>query len=170
MGNSDSNTATNQQVFAKDDLKRLYKRFCKLDKDRSGMLEPEEIQDLPSLKDNPLVKRVIPIFDKNKDGQISFVEFVAGLAQLSSATDPKDKLKFAFAVYDFNEDGYISNGDLYKVLKLMVGNNLNDVQLQQIVDRTIVKADLDNDGKINFEEFERMVKELDIASKLTLKA
>jgi hypothetical protein len=36
---------------------------------------------------------------------------------------------------------------------MMVGNNLNDVQLQQLVDRTIIKADEDFDGKISFEEF-----------------
>ena len=36
---------------------------------------------------------------------------------------------------------------------MMVGNNLNDVQLQQLVDRTIIKADKDFDGKISFEEF-----------------
>ena len=35
----------------------------------------------------------------------------------------------------------------------MVGNNLNDVQLQQLVDRTIIKADTDFDGKISFSEF-----------------
>jgi serine/threonine-protein phosphatase 2B regulatory subunit len=28
------------------------------------------------------------------------------------------------------------------VLKMMVGNNLTDLQLQQLVDRTIIKADL----------------------------
>ncbi len=39
------------------------------------------------------------------------------------------------------------------MLKMMVGNNLNDVQLQQLVDRTIIKADEDFDGKISFEEF-----------------
>ena len=36
---------------------------------------------------------------------------------------------------------------------MMVGNNLNEVQLQQLVDRTIIKADEDFDGKISFEEF-----------------
>ena len=35
----------------------------------------------------------------------------------------------------------------------MVGNNLKDTQLQQIVDKTIVFADKDEDGKISFEEF-----------------
>lgn len=50
----------------------------------------------------------------------------------------------------------------------MVGNNLNDIQLQQLVDRTIIKADEDFDGKISYEEFKKMVKDLDVANKLTL--
>lgn len=36
---------------------------------------------------------------------------------------------------------------------MMVGNNLKDTQLQQIVDKTIQCADKDADGKISFEEF-----------------
>ena len=36
---------------------------------------------------------------------------------------------------------------------MMVGNNLKDAQLQQIVDKTIIYADKDGDGKINFDEF-----------------
>lgn len=59
----------------------------------------------------------------------------------------------AFNVYDIDGDGMISNGDLFRVLKMMVGNNLTDVQLQQIVDKTFLDADKDKDGKISFEEF-----------------
>ena len=51
---------------------------------------------------------------------------------------------------------------------MMVGNNLNDLQLQQLVDRTIIKADLDYDGKISYEEFKFMVKDLGIADKLKI--
>ncbi|KAI4787035.1 hypothetical protein KUCAC02_036727 [Chaenocephalus aceratus] len=52
-----------------------------------------------------------------------------------------------------DKDGYISNGELFQVLKMMVGSNLKDTQLQQIVDKTIINADRDGDGKISFEEF-----------------
>ena len=149
-------------------MKKLYKRFCKLDTDNSGFLEPEEFFGLKDLGENPLVRRVIKIFDKNGDGKISFVEFVQGLANLSSNGNDEDKIKFAFQVYDQNRDEHISNGDLFAVLKLMVGNNLNDVQLQQIVDRTIVKSDTTGSGKINYPDFCKMIKELDIARKLTL--
>lgn len=36
---------------------------------------------------------------------------------------------------------------------MMVGSNLKDSQLQQIVDKTILFHDKDGDGKISFEEF-----------------
>lgn len=56
-----------------------------------------------------------------------------------------------------DRDDYISNGELFLVLKMMVGNNLKDGQLQQIVDKTIMEADKDGDGKLSFEEFVQMV-------------
>ena len=46
-----------------------------------------------------------------------------------------------FRIYDMDNDGYISNGELFQVLKMMVGSNLKDTQLQQIVDKTILFAD-----------------------------
>lgn len=74
----------------------------------------------------------------------------------------------AFKVYDIDRDGYISNGELFLVLKMMVGNNLKDQQLQQIVDKTIMEADQNGDGKIDFEEFKMMVANTDIAKQMTL--
>lgn len=113
----------------------------------------DKILMLLELAQNPLVRRVIAVLDKNKDGNISFLEFVQGLNSLSAGASQEEKLRFAFQIYDINGDGFISNGELFTVLKMMVGSNLNDVQLQQLVDRTIIKADLDYDGKISFEEF-----------------
>ena len=36
---------------------------------------------------------------------------------------------------------------------MMVGTNLTETQLQQIVDKTIVQLDKDQDGMISYEEF-----------------
>ena len=38
----------------------------------------------------------------------------------------------AFKIYDIDGDGFISNGELFQVLKLMVGSNLKESQLQQV--------------------------------------
>jgi serine/threonine-protein phosphatase 2B regulatory subunit len=71
-------------------------------------------------------------------------------------------------VYDIDRDGFVSNGELFIVLKMMVGSNLKDPQLQQIVDKTIMEADKDGDGKVSFEEFCVMVENTDIARQMTL--
>jgi len=51
---------------------------------------------------------------------------------------------------------------------MMVGNNLKDTQLQQIVDKTILFHDKDNNGKINFEEFCEVVGNTDIHTKMVV--
>jgi serine/threonine-protein phosphatase 2B regulatory subunit len=111
---------------------------------------------------------MIAIFDEDGGGDVDFQEFVSGLSAFSSKGNKEQKLRFAFKVYDIDRDGYISNGELFIVLKMMVGNNLKDQQLQQIVDKTIMEADLDNDGKISFEEFTKMVENTDVSMSMTL--
>lgn len=56
-------------------------------------------------------------------------------------------------MYDTDQDGFISNGELFHTLKLMVGSNLKDAELQQIVDKSIQAGDKDGDGKLSFQEF-----------------
>jgi len=129
----------------------LGKRFKKLDVDGSGALSKEEFMQINDLQQNPLVQRVIDLFDSDGNGEVDFKEFIEGISQFSVRGDKQAKLKFAFKVYDMDRDGYISNGELFQVLKMMVGSNLKDTQLQQIVDKTIINADKDGDGKINYE-------------------
>lgn len=109
------------------------------------------------------------------DHSLHSPEFIQGVSQFSVKGDKESKLRckfsakisleileikllllsiaVAFRIYDMDNDGFISNGELFQVLKMMVGNNLKDTQLQQIVDKTILFADKDEDSKISFEEF-----------------
>jgi len=119
--------------------------------------------------ENPFVKRVISVFDKNKDGKISFFELVIGLSALTDYSYNKlEKLKFAFQVYDSNGDGFISNGDLFASWKLFTGDNLNDIQIQQAVDRTMLSVDKDLDGQISFDEFVDFVQDLRVYELLSI--
>ena len=97
-------------VFSKDELRLLYENFTELDQDKSGLIEPDEFFDLDEIKENPIVKRVISVFDKNQDGKISFWEFILGLSVLTDCSVNRlEKLKFAFQVYDTNGDGYFDD-------------------------------------------------------------
>jgi len=55
-----------------EEIKRLGKRFKKLDLDGSGSLSVEEFMSLPELQQNPLVQRVIEIFDTDGNGEVDF--------------------------------------------------------------------------------------------------
>ena len=86
MGNQTSSEDNSNGMgikFEKKELKVLYKNFLKLDSDHSGLLEPKEFFDVEELKDNPIVHRIISVFDKNNDGKISFYEFISGLSILT---------------------------------------------------------------------------------------
>ena len=115
-------------------------RFKKLDLDNSGSLSVDEFMSLPELQQNPLVQRVIgeywqenfewvivfwwwlahiefsaEIFDDDGNGEVDFKEFIQGVSQFSVKGDKNSKLRFAFRIYDIDNDGYISNGELFRV-------------------------------------------------------
>ena len=168
MGNESSLQMAMATNFDVKEIKRLGKRFKKLDLDHSGSISVDEFMALPELQHNPLVQRVIAIFDEDQNGEVDFKEFIQGLSQFSVKGDKISKLRFVFKIYDIDKDGYISNGELYQVLKMMVGSNIKDTDLQQIVDKTILFADKDEDGKINFEEFCEVVGNTDIHKKMVV--
>jgi serine/threonine-protein phosphatase 2B regulatory subunit len=156
MGNA--NVIPHVEGFSREEVARLEKRFHKLDLDRSGAISVKEFLSVPELKENPLVQRVVEVLDSDLSGEVDFKEFVMGLAQFAiHEQDREKKLEFIFSIYDMDRDGFISNGELFQVLKMMVGKNLTDSQLQQIVDKTIVYLDKDQDGRISFDEFRQLV-------------
>ncbi|KRX93568.1 Calcineurin subunit B type 1, partial [Trichinella pseudospiralis] len=161
FSNADCRTVSADRIAVDtEEIRRLARRFKKLDLDGSGALSVEEFMSLPELQQNPLVQRVIDIFDTDGNGE--------GISQFSVKGAKQTKLKFAFKIYDMDRDGFISNGELFEVLKMMVGNNLKNTQLQQIVDKTILFHDKDGDGKISFEEFCDVVSGMDIHEKMVV--
>mmetsp|Transcript_112209 Transcript_112209/g.194857 ORF Transcript_112209/g.194857 Transcript_112209/m.194857 type:complete len:177 (-) Transcript_112209:93-623(-) len=175
MGNNHSFTAEELEElqkgtsFSKDQIFRLHKRFRKLDTDGNGEISRSEFHSIPGLQANPLLDRVLTIFDTDGNKSVDFTEFVKALAIFSNDCEKSEKVKFTFKVYDMDRDGYISNKDLFECLQVMVGSNLTDSQLQQIVDKTFIEADKDRDGLISFDEFQNVVEESDFGDKLTLR-
>ncbi|ELP95067.1 calcineurin subunit B, putative [Entamoeba invadens IP1] len=138
--------------FSESELRRLFRRFKKLDT-KSKEASTDEYDDLAELTSNPVLKRLLQIFNKYDNEELQFSQFVATLSTLSDKGSQEAKLRFAFQVYDVDSDGFISNGELFQVLKMIIGGSFTDEQLQQVVDKTIIEADKDRDGKISYDEF-----------------
>ena len=116
MGNEASvveETETPSVVFNEHEIKRLAKRFKKLDIDKSGSLTMDEIMNLPELKRNPFVGRVMDILDKDQNGEVDFIEFIEGISQFSVKGGKTEKLRFVFRCVS-----YISN--LFGVIRGVV--------------------------------------------------
>ncbi|KAJ2239736.1 Calcineurin subunit B, partial [Coemansia sp. RSA 455] len=75
MGNANS-IALGELVestnFTAEEIHRLYKRFSKLDKDKSGTIDKDEFLSIPQLANNPLSTRLIDIFDTDGGGDVDF--------------------------------------------------------------------------------------------------
>ncbi|KAH9597699.1 EF-hand domain [Trypanosoma melophagium] len=135
---------------------RLHNRFIMFDRDANGNISRKTFSSIPSLASNPLLGRVLAVVDANGDDKIDFMEFAKALSVFLPQADKREKLRFTFKMYDIDGDDKISNKDLFETLKIMVGSNLTEVQLQQVVDKTFIEVDLNRDGYITFDEFEKL--------------
>ena len=116
MGAKNSLPVEAVEGFTAEEVSRLEKRFKKLDKDQSETLSVEEFLAMPELKENPIVQRVVQVFDADQSGELDFKEFVKGLAMFTMKNVDRDrKLKFLFNIYDMDSDGFISNSELFTV-------------------------------------------------------
>eukprot|EP00771_Trimastix_marina_P002533 gnl/Trimastix_PCT/3668.p1 GENE.gnl/Trimastix_PCT/3668~~gnl/Trimastix_PCT/3668.p1 ORF type:complete len:193 (+),score=16.11 gnl/Trimastix_PCT/3668:78-656(+) len=170
--------------FSQREIKRLHKRFRKLDRTNTGCISEADFMQIPELAMNPLVHRVVTLFSTNRSSTtaqsvsqqgsranaVDFFEFLHALSIFSPKAPKEDKLKFAFRVYDVDGDGFVSGDDLFEILQMMVGNSLTPQQLGQIVEKTVQEADLDGDGKLAYEEFIKVLDGMDLETKMTIQS
>jgi serine/threonine-protein phosphatase 2B regulatory subunit len=133
------------------------------------VISTDDLLMIPELYTNPLARRVVALFDRENEGQVTFLTFIQVLAVFLDRASREDKLKCLFAVWDLDNDGFISEKDLSSVLRMMVGapavaagddgaprppsSSLTNEQLGATVARTFAAADLDGDGRISLHEF-----------------
>ncbi|KAL0228226.1 hypothetical protein RCL1_004369 [Eukaryota sp. TZLM3-RCL] len=148
--------------LTEEEIQLLFHRFQSLDKDSSGGLDLEEIQNLSGFTLTPLRQHLLSVLDEDGDTNIDFGEFLTAFSAFSPSGTTEQRTKFLFKVYDMDRDGFISENELYKSLKLMVGESLTDLQLQQVVSKSLALVDRDGDGKISLSEFQDFLTTLDL--------
>jgi hypothetical protein len=85
-------------VVTPKEIKRLYKRFQKLDRSGIGQITAADFMQIPELAMNPLVARIVALFDTRGDDHINFEQFLSTLSVFSPRADPKEKMRCALAV------------------------------------------------------------------------
>lgn len=164
--------------FSPSQIERLYSRFTSLDKGDNGTLSREDFLRIPELAINPLGDRIVhAFFTDAHDDRINFRQFMHVLSRFRPLKKNKEnkfnsreeKLRFAFRMYDLDDDNKISRDELLAVLHMMVGANISEEQLASIADRTIMEADTDGDQMISFEEFCATLERTDVEEKMSIR-
>jgi len=62
-------------------------------------------------------EHVYRTFDADGDGHIDFKEFLLAVG-ITTGNDPREKLKWAFKMYDMNNDGLIDVDEMTKIIKV----------------------------------------------------
>lgn len=166
-------------------LRRLYDRFNALDRTGKGYLSRMDLQQIGALAVNPLGDRIIDSFFPDGSLRLDFPGFVRVLAHFRPVDeeddgnrDPKEpeplnsrmnKLRFAFQLYDLDRDGKISRHEMLQALRLMVGVQVTEEQLESIADRTVQEADEDGDGAVSFLEFAKSLEKMNIEQKMSIR-
>ena len=95
--------------------------------------------------------------------QLTFPELIAALSHMSGRVTMKEKLNFAYHLFDEDNNGALGNNELFCMLRTLTGRTHSDSSLQAIVNNYMSRFP---DG-IDFDIFTQMFDISDL-SKLTL--
>merc|ERR1712185_196813 len=102
------------------------------------------------------IQKMISDVDDDGSGTIEYEEFLKMMTHKILNRDPKDEIIKVFRLFD-DETGKISFKNLKRVAQEL-GENMTDEELQEMID----EADRDGDGKVNEEEFFRIMKKTNL--------
>ena len=137
-------------------INQFHYLFDLFDKDSSGTITTKELGTvMRNLGQNPSeeeLKQLIREVDLNGDGTIDFKEFLCLMVKKMDDSDIDQELQDAFKFFDGDKDGYITSLELRNAM-----NNLGDEYTPEEAEEMVKEGDLDNDGKISFDEFMKIV-------------
>ncbi|XP_072526164.1 calcium and integrin-binding protein 1 [Salminus brasiliensis] len=157
--------------LTKQEILLAHKRFTELlDRgDRQQTLNVHsrvpmsKILTLPELKSNPFRKRICNVFSTSdqKDGSLSFEDFLDLLSAFSDSATLEIKSHYAFRIFDFDDDGTLDSGDLEKLVNCLTGETedtrLTSEEMKQLINNILEESDIDKDGTVNLSEFQHVI-------------
>nr|XP_004662458.1 calmodulin-like protein 5 [Jaculus jaculus] len=144
------------QGLPKEQVEEFHAAFSRFDKDGDGHINVQELGDVMKALGKDLseeeLKALIAKVDTDGDGTISFEEFLAAVTRHMKGASTEEELRAVFQAFDTNGDGHITVDELKQAMA-QIGEQLS----QEELDTMIREADVDKDGKVNYEEFVRVL-------------
>ncbi|XDA82288.1 hypothetical protein R6Z07F_012207 [Ovis aries] len=144
------------EKLSEEQVAEFKEAFDKFDKDKDGTISVQELgtvmQEVGLKPSEAELKVLIARLDTDNNGIISFQEFLEAMAAGLQTSDTEEDLREIFRAFDQDNDGYISVDELRQATA-QLGEKLSQDEL----DAMIREADVDQDGRVNYEEFVRIL-------------
>ncbi|KAI4538159.1 hypothetical protein MG293_011562 [Ovis ammon polii] len=144
------------EKLSEEQVAEFKEAFDKFDKDKDGTISVQELgtvmQEVGLKPSEAELKVLIARLDTDNNGIISFQEFLEAMAAGLQTSDTEEDLREIFCAFDQDNDGYISVDELRQATA-QLGEKLSQDEL----DAMIREADVDQDGRVNYEEFVRIL-------------
>ena len=137
---------TRELFMAMDEEK---KGIISIDDFIKGLLDNEQTKDI-SVQD---IREMFMGIDTDRNGTIDYTEFLASNIDREIYLK-EEKLKEAFRAFDLGDKGYITKDDIIKILNIE-----NNSKNEKSINKLIEDNDYDKDGKIDYIDFVKMMKQ-----------
>ena len=170
--------------FTKKEILHAFQRFLDVApnddaKNRIAAAKADEtlpldvVVEMPELKVNPFRHRLCRAFSPREDGSLTFEDFLDMMSVMSDRAPKSLKTEYAFRVYDFDGDDMIGSDDISQIVDHLLGEEngaaedgddnsdnaggMTAEEKRMVVKTVIDEADLDDDQKLSFAEFEHVI-------------
>ncbi|EAR92243.2 calmodulin-domain kinase (macronuclear) [Tetrahymena thermophila SB210] len=146
-----------------DEMQKLTEDFQRIDVNKDGQLSREEIRSgfegffIEQITDiDQFLDELFQKIDCNKNGYINYNEFIS-VAMDKINLQQDTKLKQAFSYFDQDQNGFITKEELFQSLQSQFNDDKNIEKMWQTI---LEKGDKNKDGKLSYQEFIDMLKQL----------
>lgn len=151
------NDISSENNYISEETKTDYMdAFNMFDTNHDGTINSQKIREIMQkfgkMPSEAQLQQLIENITKSDSKKIGFDDFVDMMEQKNREDDPEVEILNTFQIFDKDNNGLISNQELFHIIKTF-GETLTDQEIEDI----ILEADVDGDGYINYEEFVRMM-------------
>ncbi|XP_052229112.1 myosin regulatory light chain, smooth muscle isoform X4 [Dreissena polymorpha] len=139
--------------FTQNQIQEMKEAFTMIDQNRDGLIDVSDLKEMYSSLGTVPSDTVLDGMVKEAPGnQLNFTAFLSIFSEKLSGTDPEETLRNAFAMFDADNTGHISE-DYMKDLLENMGDNFSKDEIRQVWKEAPIHG-----GKVDYQAFVSKIK------------
>lgn len=134
----------------KEFIRDVYQTFVEIDTKETGFMSFEAFCKVFSQKPSEKMREVFDAFDAEREGELDLRQFVIGLSTFAK-TNLETKVRFAFMMYDEEQDGSVSREELSEMLRGMAPY-MRSAHRDAHLERIYALHNLHPNSRVSFDE------------------